>query len=178
MKENRYNNNNIIIAGLDKVQPKSALNRQVKGIWNFVLWAKRQQTYLWQTTTSMFSCVFIICLFVSIDHDQAERVSLTMHCSKDNKLGTLSSHKFSYLLETEQIIAQLLADSASDSKLIECLASLSVVSNNISKELKDTLDARITNAFEFLDLSPDWSLLGENGIENYQSRNGKCCSSS
>lgn len=107
------------------------------------------------------------------DHDQAERVSLTINCFKDNKLGLLSSHKFLYLLETEQILAQLLAESASDSKLFECLASLSIISNNISKELKDTLDARITNAFEFLDLSPSWSLFGENGIENYQSRDGQ-----
>ena len=73
----------------------------------------------------------------------------------------------------KQILARLLAESASDSKLFECLASLSIISNNISKELKDTLDARITNAFEFLDLSPSWSLFGENGIENYQSRDGK-----
>lgn len=101
-------------------------------------------------------------------------MSLTINCFKDNKLGLLSSHKFLYLLETEQILAQLLAESASDSKLFECLASLSIISNNISKELKDTLDARITNAFEFLDLSPSWSLFGENGIENYQSRDGKC----
>ena len=78
-----------------------------------------------------------------------------------------------YLLETEQIIAQLLADSASDSKLFECLTSLSEISNSISKELKDTLDSRITNAFEFLDLSPTWSLFGEKGMENYQDTNGE-----
>lgn len=88
-------------------------------------------------------------------------------------MGSLSSHKFLYLLETEQIIAQLLADSASDSKLFECLTSLSEISNSLSKELKDTLDSRITNGFEFLDLSPTWSLFGEKGMENYQNVNGE-----
>jgi len=114
-----------------------------------------------------------------LDHDQPERVSLTVHCAQENKVGSLSSHKFLYLLETEQIIAQLLADSASDSKLFECLTSLSAISNSISKELKDTLDSRITNAFEFLDLSPTWSLFGEKGMANYQNANGECdsCSS-
>ena len=107
------------------------------------------------------------------DHDQAERVSLTVYCTQENKLGSLSSHKFWYLLETEQVIAQLLADSASDSKLFECLTSLSEISNSISKELKDTLDSRITNAFEFLDLSPTWSLFGEKGLENYHDTNGE-----
>lgn len=66
-----------------------------------------------------------------------------------------------------------MADSASDSKLFECLTSLSEISNSISKELKDTLDARITNAFEFLDLSPTWSLFGEKGVENYKNTNGE-----
>ena len=66
-----------------------------------------------------------------------------------------------------------MADSASDSKLFECLTSLSEISNSISKELKDTLDSRITNAFEFLDLSPTWSLFGEKGMENYQDTNGE-----
>ncbi|XP_073242389.1 rho guanine nucleotide exchange factor 28-like isoform X6 [Porites lutea] len=107
------------------------------------------------------------------DHDQAEKVSLTIYCTKDNKLGSLSSHKFSYSLEIEQIIARLLADGASESKLFECVGSLSVISKNFSKELKDILDSRITNAFEFLDLSPSWSLFGENGIENYSNRNGQ-----
>ncbi|KAJ7385330.1 A kinase (PRKA) anchor protein 13 [Desmophyllum pertusum] len=108
------------------------------------------------------------------DHDQAERVSLTVYCAQQQKLGSLSSHKFLYLLETEQVIAQLLADCASDSKLYECLASLSVLSNSISKELKDTLDSRITNAFEVLDLSPSWSLVGENGVDDYyQNANGQ-----
>ncbi|XP_020626886.1 rho guanine nucleotide exchange factor 28-like isoform X3 [Orbicella faveolata] len=107
------------------------------------------------------------------DHDQAERVSLTVYCAQENKVGSLSSHKFLYLLETEQIIAQLLADSASDSKLFECLTSLSEISSSLSKELKDTLDSRITNAFEFLDLSPTWSLFGEKGMENYQNVNGQ-----
>lgn len=111
--------------------------------------------------------------FSVLDHDQAERVSLTVYCSQENKLGSLSSHKFLYMLETEQIVARLLADSASDSKLFECLASLSSISNSVSKELKDTLDARITNAFELLELSPTWSLFGENGIENYKNTNGK-----
>ena len=111
--------------------------------------------------------------FPVLDHDQAERVSLTVYCAQEHNLGSLSSHKFLYLLETEQIIAQLLADSASDSKLFECLASLSAISNSVSKELKDTLDSRITNAFEFLDLSPTWSLFGENGTENYKNTNGK-----
>ena len=100
-------------------------------------------------------------------------MSLTIYCSKDDKLGSLSSHKFIYVLETEQIIAKLLADNVSDSKIFECLASLSLVSNNISKELRDTLDGRITNAFEFLELSPTWCLFGENGMENNQNRNGK-----
>ena len=100
-------------------------------------------------------------------------MSLTIYCTKDNKLGSLSSHKFSYLLEIEQIIARLLADGASESKLFECVGSLSVISKKFSKELKDILDSRITNAFEFLDLSPSWSLFGENGIENYSNRNGK-----
>ena len=99
-------------------------------------------------------------------------MALTIYCFKDKKLGSLSSHKFVYCLDIEQILAQLLADSASDSKLFECIASLSVVSNHISKELKDTLDARITNAFEFLDLPPTWSLFGK-GIENNEIRNGK-----
>ncbi|XP_068734073.1 rho guanine nucleotide exchange factor 28-like isoform X3 [Montipora capricornis] len=106
------------------------------------------------------------------DHNQAERVALTIYCFKDKKLGSLSSHKFVYCLDIEQILAQLLADSASDSKLFDCIASLSVVSNHISKELKDTLDARITNAFEFLDLPPTWSLFGK-GIENEEIRNGQ-----
>ena len=66
-----------------------------------------------------------------------------------------------------------MADSASDSKLFECLSSLSEISNSISKELKDTLDSRITNAFEFLDLSPTWSLFGEKGMENYHDTNGE-----
>ena len=108
-----------------------------------------------------------------LDHDQAEKVSLTVYCAQESKVGPLSSHKFLYLLETEQIIAKLLADSASDSKLFECLSSLSLISNAVSKEYRDTLDSRITNAFEFLDLSPTWSLFGENGVENFQNENGK-----
>jgi len=115
----------------------------------------------------------LACFCPVSDHDQAERVSLTVYCAQENKVGSLSSHKFLYLLETEQIIAQLLADSASDSKLFECLTSLSEISNSLSKELKDTLDSRITNGFEFLDLSPTWSLFGEKGMENYQNVNGE-----
>lgn len=107
------------------------------------------------------------------DHDQAEKVTLTVYCAQESKVGPLSSHKFLYLLETEQIIAKLLADSASDSKLFECLSSLSLISNAVSKEYRDTLDSRITNAFEFLDLSPTWSLFGENGVENFQNENGQ-----
>lgn len=111
-----------------------------------------------------------------LDHDQAEKVTLTVYCAQESKVGPLSSHKFLYLLETEQIIAKLLADSASDSKLFECLSSLSLISNAVSKEYRDTLDSRITNAFEFLDLSPTWSLFGENGVENFQNENGKSLS--
>ena len=111
-----------------------------------------------------------------VDHDQAEKVTLTVYCAQESKVGPLSSHKFLYLLETEQIIAKLLADSASDSKLFECLSSLSLISNAVSKEYRDTLDSRITNAFEFLDLSPTWSLFGENGVENFQNENGKSLS--
>lgn len=123
----------------------------------------------WEHLANLIILVFLPVL----DHDQAERVSLTVYCAQQQKLGSLSSHKFLYLLETEQVIAQLLADCASDSKLYECLASLSVLSNSISKELKDTLDSRITNAFEVLDLSPSWSLVGENGVDDYQNANGK-----
>ena len=50
---------------------------------------------------------------------------------------------------------------------------MSEISNSISKELKDVLDSRITNAFEFLDLSPTWSLFGEKGMENYRNTNGE-----
>lgn len=123
---------------------------------------------------STYKCTFIM-PFASylLDHDQAEKVSLTVYCAQESKVGPLSSHKFLYLLETEQIIAKLLADSASDSKLFECLSSLSLISNAVSKEYRDTLDSRITNAFEFLDLSPTWSLFGENGVENFQNENGK-----
>lgn len=78
-----------------------------------------------------------------------------------------------YCLDTEQILAQLLADSVYDRKLFESVASISVVSSYISKELKDTLDARITNAFEFLDLSPSWSLFGNKEIKDNESKNGK-----
>ncbi|PFX30955.1 rho guanine nucleotide exchange factor 28-like isoform X3 [Stylophora pistillata] len=107
------------------------------------------------------------------DHDQAEKVTLTVYCAQESKVGPLSSHKFLYWLETEQIIAKLLADSASDSKLFECLASLTLISDTVSKEYRDTLDSRITNAFEFLDLPPTWSLFGENGVENFQNKNGQ-----
>ena len=85
----------------------------------------------------------------------------------------LSSHKFVYCLDAEQILAQLLADSVYDRKLFESVASISVVSSDISKEFKDTLDARITNAFEFLDLSPSWSLFGDKEVKDNESQNGK-----
>ena len=100
-------------------------------------------------------------------------MSLTVYCAKDSKLGTLSSHKFLYLLETDQIIAQVLTDNAGNSQLFECLASLSAVANNMSKDFKDSLDSGITNAFEFLRLSPSWTLFGEGAIENSEEKNGK-----
>ncbi|XP_067017115.1 rho guanine nucleotide exchange factor 28-like isoform X1 [Acropora muricata] len=107
------------------------------------------------------------------DHNQAEKVSLTIYCFNNKKLGMLSSHKFVYCLDAEQILAQLLADSVYDRKLFESVASISVVSSDISKEFKDILDARITNAFEFLDLSPSWSLFGDREVKDNESQNGQ-----
>ena len=101
-----------------------------------------------------------------------EKVTLTSYCCQDDKLGPLSSHTFSYVLDTEQIIAQVLADGVSDSKLLESLIPLGFVSNNISKELRDTLDSRITSAFEFLDLSPSWTVSGDQEVGNCE-RNGE-----
>ena len=95
---------------------------------------------------------------------------LSVYCVNDGKLGCLSSHRFLYEVETEQIIAQLLADSVSKPGLLECLVPLGSFSNGISKEFRETLDARITNAFECLDLSPAWTLGCKNG-----DKSGKLC---
>lgn len=102
------------------------------------------------------------------DHGSDEKVLLSVYCVKDGKLGCLSSHRFLYEAETEQIIAELLADSVSKPGLLECLVPLAAISNGISKELRETLDTRITNAFEVLDLSPTWTLGCKNGDKSGQ----------
>lgn len=109
-------------------------------------------------------------------HDRAEIVSLAVQCHKDGTVGMLSSHRFIYKLETEQILAEVLSQHVSDPKFLELCISLSSISNSISSELREALDTRLTKAFELLELSPSWTLLGENskrkGLEN-----GECISS-
>lgn len=61
----------------------------------------------------------------------------------------------------------------SDPRFFELCISLSSISNSISGEFREMLDTRLTKAFELLELSPSWTLLGENGKQNGL-ENGKC----
>ncbi|XP_048584074.1 A-kinase anchor protein 13 isoform X3 [Nematostella vectensis] len=125
----------------------------------FLVFAGSKQRHV--TTAQQINCYTLRAIIPG--HDVAERVSLTVYCLKNDTIGVLSAHKFLYVLETEQILAELLAERSSDSAFLEALVPLCSASNNVPCDLRNTLDYRLTSAFEFLDLSPTWTLVGENG---------------